>query len=373
LVAWYRWGWGVGMQKVLPRNEFVAQLRGLAVLLVVMTHCAKSPLFESGFYGVSIFFAISGFLITGNILNRYGSLAAINIGEFYRMRAGRILPCLVLLLALLSTLSLMNFPGFVFPASSSLGGALWHVATLTFNLYQKGGADAPAGWAVLWSLSVEEVFYLLFPIAAILIRSEKLLVACLIGIVANGLRDRTYHADLLSYSGGFDLIDMGVLSAIAAHRFSLPLNLVRPVKWAAGLASLGAYFFVPITGHEKAGPSLIAFCVAIMLFASKFDASKRSDWLFRPLAVAGECSYEIYLFHFSVLLLIAPALANIFTPESVVWTAAYLLIVFVFCLLLRWSLSMPMNSFIRSGFSQSNNPYDVVASEYRRQTGEGCS
>jgi peptidoglycan/LPS O-acetylase OafA/YrhL len=105
----------------LPHNEFIAQLRGIAVLMVVMLHCSGFPLFASGGYGNAIFFAISGFLITGNILDRYGSLAAIDIREFYRMRAGRILPCLVLLLALLSTLSLMNVPGFIFPASSSLG------------------------------------------------------------------------------------------------------------------------------------------------------------------------------------------------------------------------------------------------------------
>jgi peptidoglycan/LPS O-acetylase OafA/YrhL len=332
----------------LPHNEFIAQLRGIAVLMVVMLHCSGFPLFASGGYGNAIFFAISGFLITGNILDRYGSLAAIDIREFYRMRAGRILPCLVLLLALLSTLSLMNVPEFIFPASSSLGGSLWHVATLTFNLYQKGGADTPNGWAVLWSLSVEEAFYLLFPIAAIVLRSEKLLVAGMLCIVANGLRDRTHNADLLSYSGSFDLIDIGVLSAIAAHRFALPVNLISPIKWAAGLVSLGTYFFLPIHGHETVGPCLIAFATALMLFASKFAASKRSG-RFRPLAVAGECSYEIYLFHFTIWSLIAPALAIVFGPGSVIGLAAFLLIVFAFCIVLRRSFSTPMNRLIRSG------------------------
>jgi peptidoglycan/LPS O-acetylase OafA/YrhL len=331
----------------MPHNEFIAQLRGVAVLMVVMLHCSAFPLFASGYYGVAVFFAISGFLITGNILNRYGSLAAVNVMEFYRMRAGRILPCLLLLLAILSTLTLMNVIGFIFPPSSSLGGSLLHVATLTFNLYQKGGADAPGSWAVLWSLSIEEAFYLLFPIAAIVLRSEKLLIACLLGIIANGLRDRTYNGDLYSYSGGFDLINIGVLSAIAAHRLSLPAKFICPLKWVGGFISLGTYFFLPIHGHEKIGPSLIAFGAALMMFASKSDLFKHHG-RFRPLAIAGECSYEIYLFHLPIWLLMSPVLAIVFGPGSIVGVAAYLPIVLIFCIMLQRSFSKPMNRLIRS-------------------------
>jgi peptidoglycan/LPS O-acetylase OafA/YrhL len=336
----------------LPHKEFIAQLRGIAVLMVVVMHCpaappalAAFPFLASGYYGVALFFAISGFLITNNILGRYGSVAAINLREFYIMRAGRILPCLALLLALLSILSLMKIPVFVFPATSSLSGAIWHVATLSFNAYQKAGADAPPGWAILWSLSIEAAFYVLFPITAIILRSEKLLIAALLVVIANGLRERTYHADLLSYSGGFDLIDMGALAAIGAHRLSPPKFLLRPIKWAGALVCFGTYVFLPINGHETIGPFLMAFGAAAMLFASKFEAPIP---VFRPLALSGECSYEIYLFHNSIFLLSTSTLAATFGVGSFAGFVLSMLTVLVFAIVLRQSFSQPMNRLIRS-------------------------
>lgn len=333
------------------RNQFISELRGIAVLMVVLMHCTGWPVFASGYYGVPVFFAISGFLITHNILDRYGSLASIDILAFYRMRAARILPCLALLLALLSALCLMDVPGFTFPASSSLGDALWHVATFSFNKYQKAGAESPYPWAVLWSLSAEEAFYLLLPIASAIIRSEKLLVAGLVVVIANGLRTRTYFADILSYSGAFDLIDIGVLSAIAAHRIEPPAKLVRPLKWFGAGVAIGTYFFLPFAEHVTAGPSLIAFGAALMLFANKFETPKHS-MLRQPIAFIGEASYEIYLFHVAIWVLLAPVLAAMFgaSPNSPSELLAYLFVVIAFCEALRRSFSMPANRLIRGGY-----------------------
>ena len=335
-------------------NEFVARLRGIAVLMVVVMHCAAVPpalanfhFLASGYYGVAIFFAISGFLITGNILARYGEVSKINLAEFYRMRAGRIFPILALLLALLSLLWWLGVPGFVFPATSSVGEALWRVATLTFNTYQKSGAAVPDGWAVLWSLSIEEAFYLLFPITAIILRSERLLIAGALVIIANGLRTRTYHADLLSYWGGFDLIDLGVLAAIAAHRIKPPSALIRPLKFAGAIVCFGTYLFLPINGHETIGPFLVALGTAAMLFASKFEASAPVK-KFRPLALVGECSYEIYLFHNSIFLLLMPVIASTFGVGSTLGFVLSMATVFGFALLLRRWFSQPANRMIRS-------------------------
>jgi peptidoglycan/LPS O-acetylase OafA/YrhL len=79
-----------------------------------------SPLVWNGQYGVQIFFAVSGFLITSTALRRWGSLSAVSIPDFYRLRFARIAPLLLLLLAVLSLLHLAGVPNFV--VSTKTGG-----------------------------------------------------------------------------------------------------------------------------------------------------------------------------------------------------------------------------------------------------------
>src|SRR5260370_35086544 len=128
------------MKKGLPHNEFIAQLRGVAALVVaLMDYCYCFPIWfaslgfiGNGYYGVALFFAISGFLITSNMLARYGDLGSINLREFYVMRAARIIPCLGLAVAFFSTVALTtNIGGFVFEGDLSIGGAIEHVLTLS--------------------------------------------------------------------------------------------------------------------------------------------------------------------------------------------------------------------------------------------------
>jgi len=118
-----------GTRKV--RLEGVDLLRGLSVLLVVMHHInlrfvlnrydvqnflprpVELVVFWTGYYAVIVFFVISGFLITSLSLKRWGPLGQIHIREFYVMRAARILPCLLLLVAVLSALHLAGFTDYI--------------------------------------------------------------------------------------------------------------------------------------------------------------------------------------------------------------------------------------------------------------------
>jgi peptidoglycan/LPS O-acetylase OafA/YrhL len=334
----------------------INRLRGLAALVVVVMHgvmilpsgLSAAPFIASGYYGVSLFFAISGFLITTNILRRYGAVGAVNVRDFYVMRAARILPSLTLLIVLLSALAIFRCPGFVFEEGySALGKAIWSVVTLSFN---KSVTATPTGWAVLWSLSIEEMFYVVYPVIAIVVRKEKALIGVLLLVVAYGISGRTTRGDLYTYRGCFDLIAMGALAAIAAHRLKAPQWPLVWAKWLGAAITLTTYLFVPIE-HVTLGPSLIALGGVMMLYALRLEED-RAPRPQRPslLGTIGECSYELYLFHFSVFVLIAPALTGIFGAISDENVAVALVTAFCVSLVVHRYFSDPLNARIRELF-----------------------
>src|SRR4051812_33625025 len=140
--------------QTVPDRERLAGvevLRGLCILSVVLHHIhlrftlGKYPvddglpatlnqlLFWSGLYAVIAFFVISGFLITGLSIRRWDALPSIPAGSFYRMRMARILPCLILVLAVLSALHFLGVPGAEMrPERATLARSLF--AALTFHM-----------------------------------------------------------------------------------------------------------------------------------------------------------------------------------------------------------------------------------------------
>src|ERR1700693_5389527 len=187
------------------RLDGVDLLRGLAIFLVLMNHvnmrllsadvpCANgipaqivSSLVWNGQRGVQIFFAVSGFLITSTTLRRWGMLKAVNVRAFYQMRFARIAPLLVVLLTILSALHFAHVTHFIVPAKTGgLGRALAAVLTFHVNILEARRGFLPGSWDILWSLSVEEMFYLFFPLTCRVLRRGKLLIGLLAGFVAMG-------------------------------------------------------------------------------------------------------------------------------------------------------------------------------------------
>lgn len=145
-------------------------LRALAVLPVVLYHVGV-PGFSGGYVGVDIFFVISGFLITG-IIAREVDEGHFSIWHFYERRARRILPALfVLVAAVLVAASLIFLPGDFEGVPRSALSALGFVANIWFfsqSGYFQGAAETMP-LLHTWSLDVEEQFYIVFPLALILI------------------------------------------------------------------------------------------------------------------------------------------------------------------------------------------------------------
>lgn len=176
-----------------PRNDGIDLLRSFAILMVVIHHCAlkfRLPLAPSwlgkvldkrwtdalsfnGYESVFIFFVVSGFVITRSVIERDGALAALDWKAFYMRRFARIAPLLGILLCVLSILHLTAVPRFVIHGKDqSLTGALLSALSMSLNWYEGRTDWLPGGWDVLWSLSVEEAFYLAFPLLCLALRGK---------------------------------------------------------------------------------------------------------------------------------------------------------------------------------------------------------
>src|SRR5258708_2087172 len=131
-----------------PRNLWIDCLRGVSILSVLATHglipiATLLPFPEkyaislvgNGYYGVAIFFVVSGFLITSNTLRRYGQLSAVDFGQFYAMRAARIMPLLLLFLAAMLALALLRIGGFIPPSWGLAFSGVYSALTFQYHLF----------------------------------------------------------------------------------------------------------------------------------------------------------------------------------------------------------------------------------------------
>jgi len=320
------------MSRSWARLDGVALLRGLAILFVLMNHVnmrlylARVPytaslpdqlvssLVWNGQYGVQIFFAISGFLITSTSLRRWGSLSRLSIRDFYALRFARIAPLLLLLLAVLCVLHAANLKDFIVsPTTGGLGRALLAALTFHVNLLEAQRGYLPGGWDVLWSLSVEETFYVFFPLLCRLPGRGKpwLLTALLLTFVLLGPFARTTFADgnevwqEYSYLGGMDAIALGCLTALALSQTRLrpPMSrLLGGLGTAMLMFILGFSLRADAWGLARSGLDMTFLAIGTcMIIAAVAELEWRSPRALTPLLNLGQRSYEVYLTHMFVV------------------------------------------------------------------------
>ena len=352
-----------------PRFDTVDVLRGISIVLVVLLHARLRLLFASaslkgtlprpllhllfsnGDNGVVVFFAISGFLITLTASRRFGGLANIGAATFYRIRFARIAPPLLLLLAVLTALHLSHWEPFVVTAKQGgLPRALLAALTFTLNWWEGMRGYLPANWDVLWSLSVEEMFYLFFPVACLVLRRNTragivgflLLLAAFVvlGPLARALWTGDGVWQEKSYLGGMDAIAFGCLTALLTLRLQR-----RPVPLATGLLLslqlLGAtlialIFWYPAhpvmawIGKTALYGTVLALGACLIMLPSVLRNRPGSAFT-APLRWFGRHSYEVYLTHeFPVVLLTLwyehRKHAGQPTRSTLLWIAAMLLL-----------------------------------------------
>lgn len=355
------------------RDYRIDLLRGLAILSVLLLHfdlsyhVTQGPLFSNfagrlihtairnGNYGVVIFFVISGYLITSTSLRRFGSLGKVSPRVFYSFRAARILPCLLLVLAVITPLALAGVPSF----RDTKNVPLW-LADLSVLTFWHNVLMAKAGYFnyclnIYWSLSVEEVFYLSFPLLCLLKKTWWIVPVWLLAIVVGPIYRHLNANDEIRFLYGnlacFDALAMGCLTALLARQVHMSARLRDIVQGCALLFMAGIYVRGSIGTSPVWGPSLMAFGAAAALFvegALSTDSGRRSN-RFRALAWMGRHSYELYLFHIIVLAAMRD-LVKATTPSMAFkfgWLLLFLLLSAVFAALISRFFSEPLNGALR--------------------------
>jgi len=296
-------------------------LRGIAVGLVLLFH-AGIPGFKGGFVGVDIFFVLSGYLITGNMLREVSSTGRIKFREFYARRIRRLLPASFLVLLVTLIAAALWFPPLLLPGLAlDVSSAGLYVSNIDFAIRATdyfSTSVIPSPVLHFWSLGVEEQFYLFWPVLISLVtvrRGRVYLKVFLLSLLvfassltfANWLLPHNQPWAFFSIpTRAWELILGALLAASADYIAKIP----RLIALIAGTAGVGAVLYSGLTqddplkfpGTPALLPTLGAFLV-ILAGAGKAVTLPSKLLTLKPLTALGRISYSLYLWHWPVLVI----------------------------------------------------------------------
>jgi peptidoglycan/LPS O-acetylase OafA/YrhL len=299
-------------------------VRAVAVLLVVSFHMRMLDPWlygrvvpRGGSLGVDIFFVLSGFLITALLLREQARNGSVRFRGFYRRRALRLLPALAfLLLAQICFAYADNVRASL--ERSSLLSAIFYYANWKIAYAHSIEIIAP-GLAHLWSLSVEEQFYIVWPLVLVVFLGVQRRLSTVLAVMVGAIiAVCVLRAHLLQTTAPgrlyfrtdmrADSLLMGALAAqLWTHR-KVPRKFLQPAAW---LALVVVMVFVVFVGYESrfmfyGGFTLFALAVAVVLLAIV-----ETSWLpnralsVRWLCAIGIVSYGLYLWHYFIFAVLA--------------------------------------------------------------------
>jgi peptidoglycan/LPS O-acetylase OafA/YrhL len=321
-------GAAVSIDKTTGRILELDGLRGFAVLLVVAYHYAH-PHIPLGWGGVDLFFVLSGFLISGILLDSRQSPRYYRV--FYTRRAARIIPAYALLLGVGALLYSGRVSSSYIPA--------WAYLLFAQNWFMAAG-DGLFIWSITWSLAIEEQFYI--TLAPLVKRFGERLREIAIGMIAFSVLarlvwmfSREHHRITICRLDG---LGFGILCMLAMRSPSIRKQCERyaaPALCALGVGMIPLIYADTVGQFDRSlGLTSVlgifwidAFCAALVMFTlTRSDGAFTSLLRSRPLREAGKYSYFIYLFHQSFWVLsgvfvtwpLRPILAGTLTLASAI-------------------------------------------------------
>ena len=319
--------------KYLPRID---SLRALAVLAVIIYHVDVNYL-PGGFLGVDLFFVLSGYLISSLIIKEYRKTGSLNLYNFYIRRARRLLPAVYFMITVgLVVMVLFNevllrkshldaIFGYIYSSN-------WWYIFHKLDYFDSFGAQSP--FKHLWSLAIEEQFYMIFPLLFLLINRKKkskdgtyklnknflyvVLGLILVSLIAhillfdiNNISRIYFGTDTRAFSllvgvVGAILYPMEKLHAKVTPQQNIMYSVVSLVSIAT-LITVMIYTSEYNTWLYRGGFLLVAILGLIVIISSGKQHTLMSRLLsFKPVVFIGKISYSLYLWHFPVLVLTTP-------------------------------------------------------------------
>ena len=327
--------------KYLPSID---SLRALAVLAVIIYHVDVNYL-PGGFLGVDLFFVLSGYLISSLIIKEYRKTGSLNLYNFYIRRARRLLPAVYFMITVgLVVMVLFNevllrkshldaIFGYIYSSN-------WWYIFHKLDYFDSFGAQSP--FKHLWSLAIEEQFYMIFPLLFLLVNGKKkskdgtyklnknflyvVLGLILVSLIAHILLFDINNISRIYFgtdTRAFSLL-VGVVGAILypmerLHSKVTPQqNMIYSVVSLASIATLitvMVYTSEYNTWLYRGGFLFVAILGLIVIISSGKQHTLMSKLLsFKPVVFIGKISYSLYLWHFPILVLTTPV-AEIGNPN----------------------------------------------------------
>ncbi|HEY7324313.1 MAG TPA: acyltransferase, partial [Streptosporangiaceae bacterium] len=303
----------------------VQGLRALAVAMVVIYHLYPAVL-PGGFVGVDVFFVISGYLITGQLWRGFTSTGKVRLVEFWGRRARRIVPAAALVLAVTWAAARVLLPAsqLADTAAQIRASALyyqnWLLAHDAVDYLKSSDAASPVQH--FWSLSVEEQFYLVWPllflVAGLLARrhtsrTRHVTLACLTAaLVAGSLAYSVYDTRANPAAAYFVTttrmweLGMGGLLVIMPERLGSALGRQGWLGWAGLVMVLASPVVLRGTAAFPGAVALLPTAGSAMLIAGGSAGARLGParlMSLRPLVFLGGISYSLYLWHWPLIVL----------------------------------------------------------------------
>jgi peptidoglycan/LPS O-acetylase OafA/YrhL len=309
-----------------PESGYLPALDGVRAIgiLLVFIHHMITPVPFGGHVGVDVFFVLSGYLITDILLRERKKHGGIRLKRFYLRRAARLYPALLVVIAALL------IPGALF--APSLGKYLLEnflAVTYTTPLALQFSNGAAWAWRHTWSLGIEEMFYLVWPLLMILVLGKgqtKMRLAVMAGVGGMALLLASVALEVAGQPGSLLLRSGGLFLGCALAVFLRPQRPARIPAVAAwvGLALIGAAVAIGTLDHAaSAVPVLLTGIGSVAIIAHLVQNRGGALTVVlgcAPMAYLGRISYELYLWHYPLLIILAWAFNA--EPLAVAWIAA---------------------------------------------------